>query len=65
MLQRVRKSKRKEIHIIADNLSAHKTKEVKQFLQQHSNVSLDYTPRILLGSTKLKFGFQSYGEPLP
>src|SRR5437870_11000229 len=34
----------KQIHIIADNLSAHKTKLVEAFLAQHPNVRLHYTP---------------------
>ncbi len=33
-----------EIHIIADNLAAHKTKRVEQFLAAHPNVRLHYTP---------------------
>jgi transposase len=33
-----------EIHVIADNLSAHKTKRVEQFLSHHSNVHLHFTP---------------------
>jgi len=36
--------KRKEIHVICDNLSAHKTKSVTAFLVAHSNVHLHYTP---------------------
>ena len=36
--------KRKEIHIILDNLSTHKTKRVEQFLADHSNVHLHFTP---------------------
>jgi transposase len=36
--------KRKEIHVICDNLSAHKTKRVHEFLAEHSNVHLHYTP---------------------
>lgn len=36
--------KHKEIHIIADNLSAHKTKAVEAFLYEHQNVTLHYTP---------------------
>ena len=36
--------KRREIHIIVDNLSAHKTKAVDLFLQEHHNVQLHYTP---------------------
>jgi transposase len=34
----------REIHVIADNLSAHKTKQVKEFLAAHPNVQLHYTP---------------------
>src|SRR5437762_4254124 len=33
-----------EIHIILDNLSAHKTAKVEEFLQQHPNVELHFTP---------------------
>jgi len=36
--------KRKEIHVICDNLSAHKTKRVEQFLVEHPNVHLHYNP---------------------
>jgi transposase len=34
----------KEIHLIADNLSAHKTSRVKQFLAAHPKVHLHFTP---------------------
>lgn len=34
----------RDIHIIADNLSAHKTSKVTEFLAAHSNVLLHYTP---------------------
>lgn len=34
----------KPIHLIADNLSAHKTKLVDAFLCQHPNVALHFTP---------------------
>ena len=34
----------KEIHIIVDNLSAHKTKLVDAFLAAHTNVRLHFTP---------------------
>jgi transposase len=34
----------KEIHVIADNLSAHKTAKVDEFLERHSNVHLHFTP---------------------
>ena len=36
--------KNREIHVIADNLSAHKTKRVDAFLAKHSNVHLHFTP---------------------
>lgn len=34
----------KTIHVIADNLSAHKTKLVEAFLETHPNVQLHFTP---------------------
>src|SRR5437667_3496790 len=34
----------REIHVIADNLAAHKTKLVQQFLEEHPQVHLHYTP---------------------
>ena len=34
----------KAIHLIADNLSAHKTKLVEAFLAAHTNVRIHYTP---------------------
>jgi transposase len=34
----------KEIHVIADNLSAHKSQPVKDFLENHSTVHLHFTP---------------------
>jgi len=36
--------KAREIHIIADNLSAHKTQRVATFLEQHPNVHIHCTP---------------------
>src|SRR5205085_1564606 len=36
--------RQREIHIIADNLSAHKTKRVRDFLEAHPNVQIHYTP---------------------
>jgi transposase len=35
---------RQEIHIILDNLSAHKTPKVTEFLERNSNVKLHFTP---------------------
>ena len=34
----------REIHIVLDNLSAHKTKAVEQFLQNHPKVRFHFTP---------------------
>jgi transposase len=36
--------KRQDIHIIADNLSAHKTKRVTEWLDAHPRVTIHYTP---------------------
>lgn len=36
--------KRRAIHFVADNLSAHKTKRVATWLADHPNVTLHYTP---------------------
>jgi transposase len=35
---------KQEVHIIADNLSAHKTNKVAEFLQLHPQVKLHFTP---------------------
>jgi hypothetical protein len=37
-------SRRREIHIIVANLSAHKTQKVRTYLVAHPNVRLHYTP---------------------
>jgi len=34
----------KEIHVIADNISAHKTPQVAEFLERHPKVHLHFTP---------------------
>jgi len=34
----------RQIHVVLDNLSAHKTKEVERFLQQHPRVRFHFTP---------------------
>ena len=48
----------KEIHVIADNLSAHKTKQVEQFLLEHANVHMHFTPTYSswLNQVELWFG---------
>ncbi len=35
---------KQEVHVILDNLSAHKTAKVKTFLEQHPHVHLHFTP---------------------
>ena len=37
-------SAKRELHIICDNLSAHKTQRVEEFLVEHPNVHLHFTP---------------------
>ncbi|HEV7123093.1 MAG TPA: IS630 family transposase [Rhodanobacter sp.] len=48
----------KEIHVIADNLSAHKTYRVDEFLAQHRSVHLHFTPTYSswLNQVELWFG---------
>src|SRR6267154_4627770 len=48
----------REIHIIADNLSAHKTKRVSQFLAEHPKLHLHFTPTYSswLNQVELWFG---------
>ena len=48
----------KEIHVIADNLSAHKTKQVETFLCAHPNVHMHFTPTYSswLNQVELWFG---------
>ena len=50
--------KGREIHIIADNLSAHKTQRVAQFLADHPKVHLHFTPTYSswLNQVELWFG---------
>ena len=36
--------RKREIHVILDNLSAHKTQRVREFLQDNSKVKLHFTP---------------------
>jgi transposase len=39
-----REPKWREIHVIADNLSTHKTQAVRSFLLEHPNMHLHFTP---------------------
>lgn len=40
----VKRTRAKEIHVVLDNLSAHKTKDVELFLKAHPRVRLHFTP---------------------
>ena len=50
----------REIHVIADNLSAHKTKKVFAFLEANRAVRIHYTPTYSVGLTRSKFGFPRF-----
>jgi hypothetical protein len=43
-----RPAQRQGVYVILDNLSAHKTQSVQEFLTDHPNVSLHFTPTLLL-----------------
>ena len=49
---------RRDIHVIVDNLSAHKTKRVQAFLDAHPRVHLHFTPTYAswLNQVELWFG---------
>ncbi len=49
--------KGKEIHIICDNLSAHKTQAVRDFLADHPNVQIHYTPTYSSWLNQVEFWF--------
>jgi len=40
----VKRTRAREIHVVLDNLSAHKTKDVGRFLEAHPRVRLHFTP---------------------
>ena len=47
----------REIHVIADNLSTHKTQAVRSFLLGHPNVSLHFTPTYSSWLTQVELWF--------
>lgn len=49
-------AKDKEIHVICDNVSSHKTPAVQAVLGEYANVAIHYTPTTHPGSTKSKTG---------
>lgn len=40
----LKRTRAQEIHVVLDNLSAHKTKDVERFLESHPGVRLHFTP---------------------
>jgi hypothetical protein len=46
-----RRKAKQEIHIILDNLSAHKTKKASEFLEDHPEVKLHFTPAFFLAQS--------------
>ena len=52
----------KEIHVIADNLSAHKTKLVREFLRNNPRVHIHYTPTYSSWLNQVEIYF-SIGHP--
>jgi transposase len=48
---------RQRIHIILDNLSAHKTQAVREFLLQHPRVRFHFTPTTRPGSIRSRLWF--------
>src|SRR5205814_2806042 len=49
--------RRQQIHIIVDNLSAHKTQAVREFLQQHPRVQFHFTPTYSSWLTQVEIWF--------
>ncbi len=47
----------KEIHMICDNVSSHKTDVVQTFLANHTNVSMHYTPTYSSWLNQVENGF--------
>jgi transposase len=47
----------REIHVIADNLSAHKTNRVTEFLQAYAQVHLHFTPTYSSWLNQVELGF--------
>ena len=54
----------KQIHVIADNLSAHKTRAVTQFLALHPNLQLHYTPTYSSWLNQLEIWFSKIQRDL-
>ena len=53
-----------EVHVILDNLSTHKTKRVKEFLELHANVRLHFTPTYSSWLNQVKLWFSKIERDL-
>ena len=56
--------KRRAIHVIADNLSTHKTQAVRTFLVAHPNVHLHFTPTYLSWLNQVELWFSKIERDL-
>jgi DDE superfamily endonuclease len=54
----------REIHVVVDILSAHKTKRVSEFLEANPTVRIHYTQPTPAGSTRWKIGFPRFSAKL-
>jgi transposase len=52
-----RAGRAQEIHVVLDNLSAHKTKDVEQFLAEHPQVRFHFTPTYSSWLNQVELGF--------
>jgi DDE superfamily endonuclease len=57
--------KRRQIHVIADNLSTHKTQAVRTFLLDHPNVHLHFTPTYSSWLNQVELWFCENRAPTP
>lgn len=54
---------RREIHVIADNLSTHKMQAVRTFLVAHPNVHLHFTPTYASWLNQIELWFSKIQRP--
>ena len=55
---------KKEIHIIADNYSAHKSQQTKEWLESHKRFHLHYTPTHASWLNQIELWFSILGRKL-
>jgi transposase len=54
--------RQREMHVIVDNLSAHKTERGQLFLQEHPQVKLPFTPTYSSWLNQVELGFSKNGR---